>query len=1178
MGRLDYVFASVGLGRSPGLALGGNELDGDAIAMAARGATLGSPRRSEDRPRRRRALAAAALLSVVLAASVYGALSSTGATGRAATTRAFKQGGLLSLPLAARAPVSQAIGSSQPAYRVRTQGSGLTAWSAPEHLSSSFAPAGVTVRSGQTSVGMRLTGVGYGTALRLWVQPSPVRATTVSPTPIPDSRSGTGTVPSGWSRASPSVVPRPESGEGRSPWRSPSPGALDPRLSSDRKSVDFGSARNGLRYTGLTAEDASGRPLRSWLSLSGGTLLLHVRTLGARYPLRIDPFVQGTKLSGGTANNEFGSSVALSADGKTALVGAPYDEDGSRSQGQAGAAFVFVLSGSKWEQQGSKLTGTGDEAIYFGNSVALSANGNTALVGAYETAVGGKEAEGFDQGAVYVFTRSSEKWTQQEVLLSGEKEHYVEFGWSVALSGDGKTAVVGGPEIGNGTPHAGHVWFFTHSEIEKKWNQQGSTLTGATDEELGSAVALSGTEGNTALIGAEGETEETDGGVGAVHVYTRAAEKWTQQATIPGKGEGSKFGTSVSLSENGNTALIGAPEHNNREGAAYVFTRSGSEWKEQQQLSGPSTLYLGGHVALSGAGTVALVGRIGTGGGVWAFTFSGGKWSELEELTGNVESLDFGSAVALSESGETAFVGGHENHAYPFSYEAPGSPPEAVTSAASEVTSAKAQLNGTVNPHGKEVTECKFEYGTTASYGSSVSCGSLPGKGEAPVPVVRVDLRPHREHDLPLPRRCQDLSRYRPRRRRDAHDADDEREGETKSESEPAKAKDEKLSVQASEGTGKVTIGPYGSNIGGPPLAQSEGKYIQVYHSEGATFKKMEYEDCELGEAKTLWWENPATGWEPIQEPVAVYDEVTKCITVKATESTTPSIAQLNDPRHVGGPSANEQFGKCEPTKHGHFEDALCTKEKYKEKNEVRSYKGKYEWLPEPVGCFAQKHGHFEDAGCTKEDFKEKNGVKSYKGKYEKGVNVAKVEVGPVVIGVPSQSSVDCTGSASSNVQMRAANQSLVTLTLTGCERAGSKCASADEMPGTIVSQPLESYSYEEGGEYFTTLAAQTLMSFTCSGTEYRLSGTAAGQLKASLNTLITAHRNDLLGSRRRPGTRTRRNEKPDPHPLFGRNAVHHDQDHHGTAARDQTEGVVGGRARALSACPRRSRSRTPGG
>ena len=821
MGRLDYLFISVGLWRSPGLALGGNELGGDAIAMAARGATLGAPARSEDRPRRRRGLAAAALLSVVVAASVYVALSSTGTAGRAATTRAFRQGGLLSLPLAARSPVSQAIGSSQRAYRVRTQGSGLTARSAPQRLSTSFAASGVSVRSGRTSVTMRLTSMGYGTAL----QPVPAAVPRPSDNRVTYSHHGLqewyANGPLGLEQGF--TLARAPSGLRQGPLTLAVSlaGSSDAKLSSDRKSIDFGSARDGLSYTGLTAEDASGRPLPSWLSLSGGMLLLHVRTAGARYPVRIDPFVQGTKLSGGTANNEFGSSVALSADGKTALVGAPYDEDGSRSQGEAGAAFVFVLSGSKWEQQGSRLTGTGDEPIYFGNSVALSANGNTALVGAYETAVGGKEAEGFDQGAVYVFTRSSEKWTQQEVLLSGEKEHYVEFGWSVGISGDGKTAVVGGPEIGNGTPHAGHVWFF--KENAGKWAQQGTTLTGATGEELGSAVALSGEEGNTALIGAEGETEETDGGVGAAHVYTRAAEKWTQQATIPGKGEGSKFGTSVSLSGSGNTALIGAPEHNNREGAAYFFTRSGSEWKEQTAVPGP-TLFFGGHVALSGEGTVALVGRIGDGGGVYAFALSGGKWSELEELTGSVESLDFGSAVALAENGNTAFVGGHENHAYPFSFEAPGSPPEAVTSAASEVTKEKAQLNGTVNPRGKEVTECKFEYGTTASYGSSVVCASLPGKGEAPVSVTASvgSLTPNTIYHFRIVAKTSAGT---------SHGEDEtlttlrtSATGETKKESEPAKAEDEGLKVQASEGTGKVTIGPYGSNIGGPPLVQSEGE------------------------------------------------------------------------------------------------------------------------------------------------------------------------------------------------------------------------------------------------------------------------------------------------------------------------------------------------------------------
>ena len=289
---------------------------------------------------------------------------------------------------------------------MRTQGSELTAWSAPQRLSSSFTAAGVSVRSGQTRVGMRLTGVGYGTALHsvgvAEPRPSDNRVTYSHP----GLQEWYGNGPLGLEQGF--TLLRAPAGTPHGPLAlalSLSGGA-HATLSSDGQGVDFGPSGSGLQYSGLAAEDASGRRLQSWLSLSGGMLLLHVRTAGARYPVRIDPFVQGTKLSGGTANNEFGSSVALSADGKTAIVGAPYDEDGSRSQGEAGAAFVFVLSGSKWEQQGSKLTGTGDEPIYFGNSVALSANGNTALVGAYETAVGGKEAEGFDQGAVYVFTRS----------------------------------------------------------------------------------------------------------------------------------------------------------------------------------------------------------------------------------------------------------------------------------------------------------------------------------------------------------------------------------------------------------------------------------------------------------------------------------------------------------------------------------------------------------------------------------------------------------------------------------------------------------------------------------------------------------------------------------------------------------------------------------------------------
>ncbi len=1187
---------------------GDGDTKGDAalVELTARGAALEDASRQGGLSLRPRRLVAAALLSAAVAAILYSGLSGSGTTPTAARARAFKQAGLLTLPLSARAPVSGAIGSYQPGYRVRPQGPGLTAWSAAQRLSSSFSTAGVSVRSGHASVSMRLTGLGYGTALRAVPAAVPRASDNRVIYSHPGLQEWYSNGPLGLEQGF--TVARAPAGAGRGllTLALSLAGSAQANLSSDGKSVDFGPS-SSLRYTGLTAEDASGRPLRSWLSLSPGKLLLHVGTAGARYPVRIDPLVQGTALksSGGTASNKFGYSVALSADGNTALVGAPYDEDGSRYQGQAGAAFVFVHSGSKWEQQGSKLTGTGDEPIYFGHSVALSANGNTALVGAYETAVGGKESEGFDTGAAYVFTRTNSEWTQQQVLTSGESEHYDEFGWSVALSGDGNTALIGGPGFG------GHAWFFKRSG--GVWSQQGKTLTGGVSTEFGYSVTLSGGEGDIAMIG----SPKADGGIGVVSVYGRSGEeKWEKHDTIFGSGEGSEFGYSVALSGSGTGVLIGAPEHNFKEGAVYYYTGSGIEWKDQQEIHNPATLFFGGHVALSGEGNTALIGRTEGGGGVYGYLILGGKWTLDEELSGSSESLDIGPAVALSESGETALAGssfnGGENTAWPFTYETAkfevkeeqkiageasftaaklsseagkkveyritvkntgnatlkfgalkepkctgivpggetslkggesetfscehvlteadenpykntasvmgwlvenesntvevsigvaGSPPEAVTSAASEVTSSRAQLNGNVNPHGKEVTECKFEYGTTVSYGSSVACGSLPGKGEAPVAVSAAvsGLSANTVYHFRILAKTSAGTRH----------GEDETlttlntsaTGETMEPTKPATAKDEGLSVQASEGTGKVTIGPYGSHIGGPPLADSHGKYVQVYHSEGASFKKMEYEDCELEGAKAIWWEDSATGWEPIREPVAVYDEATKCIKVTATDSTTPSIAQLSDPRHVGGPAASEQIGKCEPAKHGHFEDALCTKEDYKEKNEVRSYKGKYEWLPAPVGCFALKHGKYSEGDCQTEDVKKGQP----KGKYEKGVNSFEVAGGPVVIAAPSQASVQCLGSSSSSGVMRAANQGVVTLTLTGCEHDGVKCASTGEMPGTIVSQPLESYGYEEGGEYFTTLAAQTMMSFTCSGTEFRLSGTAAGQLKATLNGLITS-------------------------------------------------------------------------
>jgi len=226
------------------------------------------------------------------------------------------------------------------------------------------------------------------------------------------------------------------------------------------------------------------------MDIRGGMLQLRIDDAHARYPLRIDPFFQqGAKLTGTEtgAKTQFGLNVALSGDGNTALIGGPGDK------GEVGAAWVFTRSGSTWGQQGAKLTGSGESGKgLFGYAVALSSDGNTALIG------GG--SDNVEVGAAWVFTRTGTAWAQQGAMLTGAEETGGgEFGEGVALSADGKTALIGG---GTDNAEAGAAWVFTSTE--SVWAQQGPKLTGAGEVgkgHFGFRVALSET-GDTALIAA----------------------------------------------------------------------------------------------------------------------------------------------------------------------------------------------------------------------------------------------------------------------------------------------------------------------------------------------------------------------------------------------------------------------------------------------------------------------------------------------------------------------------------------------------------------------------------------------------------------------------------------------------------------------------------------------------
>ena len=144
--------------------------------------------------------------------------------------------------------------------------------------------------------------------------------------------------------------------------------------------------------------------------------------------------------SDGATGDRFGSSVALSSDGSTAIVGAPNDDLGSASD--AGTATIFTRSGGTWTEQ-QKMWGYLPAASdQFGFWVALSSDATTAIVGAIYDDVSGVA----NQGSATIFTRSGGTWTEQQTITQTDGEASDFFGYSVALSSDGNTAIVGAPQ------------------------------------------------------------------------------------------------------------------------------------------------------------------------------------------------------------------------------------------------------------------------------------------------------------------------------------------------------------------------------------------------------------------------------------------------------------------------------------------------------------------------------------------------------------------------------------------------------------------------------------------------------------------------------------------------------------------------------------------------------------
>ncbi|MFC1707336.1 hypothetical protein ACFL59_11065, partial [Planctomycetota bacterium] len=436
--------------------------------------------------------------------------------------------------------------------------------------------------------------------------------------------------------------------------------ALMGTILDDDRATDSGAAyvfvRSGTAWSQqqkLTAPDgAQNAWLGNRLSVDGDTALIAPgqdheagANAGAAYVFARSgtTWSQQQKLTASDADffQTLGSSVSLS--GNTALLGS----DGDDERGfRAGAAYVFVRSGTSWSEQQKLTASDGEEGDHMGYAVSLS--GDMALVSAVADADRGTET-----GSAYVFVRSGTAWSEQQKLTASDGAAEDWFGVRVVLGGD--TALIGAHNDDDRGDDSGSAYVFARSGMTWGEQQKLTASDGAADDYFGARVSLSG---NTAVIGAKQDDDRGDNS-GSAYVFMRRGTTWIehQKHTAPDGEGGDQFGNALSVS--GDVAFVSANrDHNDRgadAGSVYVFERLGELANTQPsvQIASPpngTVFNQGEEVTLTGAASdteddnavlttkivwsSSLDGTIGDPGGeVSSTSLSGGQHTIRADVT-----------------------------------------------------------------------------------------------------------------------------------------------------------------------------------------------------------------------------------------------------------------------------------------------------------------------------------------------------------------------------------------------------------------------------------------------------------------------------------------------------------------------------------------------------------------
>lgn len=293
-------------------------------------------------------------------------------------------------------------------------------------------------------------------------------------------------------------------------------------LSNDGTTLAVGAPQEDNPNTGVAAVDNM-----NGATLSGAAYIFAIDSAGG---LTQEVYIKADNAEGG---DQFGSSISLSSDGNTLVVGAPGEDSDTSGTAAApplvadtgadvGAIYVYSRAGATWQLQSYIKASNPDDGDGFGGVVSLSGDGNTLAVGAISE---GSSTSGISTmpdnlasgaGAAYVFTRSATVWEQEEYIKASNTDANDNFGRSVSLSADGNTLAVGA------------------------------------EKEQSNALGINGDETNNALVGISG--------AGAAYVFIRGAGVWAQQAYVKASNAGTedRFGITITLSADGNTLAVGA--------------------------------------------------------------------------------------------------------------------------------------------------------------------------------------------------------------------------------------------------------------------------------------------------------------------------------------------------------------------------------------------------------------------------------------------------------------------------------------------------------------------------------------------------------------------------------------------------------------------------------------------